>query len=245
MSEPTILLPGDTIPPTLLPSPASTKPLTLGPGLRHIPPSTITAALSGPLHTDPRKNALWIENNGGRYIPVAGDLVICSMHHSSVDAYHCVITPYTAPATLPQLAFEGASKKTRPVLAPGALVYARISVAGKHMEPELECVHPGTGKAEGLGPLKGGMVWDVSLGMARRLLLPPGKMREVGGLVLLEALAEKVRFEVAVGRNGRVWVEGGSVGVTLAVGRAVIETDEGGLGVEEQRRLVARVLRGM
>lgn len=94
-----------------------------------------------------------------------------------------------------------------------------------------------------MGELKGGMVFDVSLGMARRLLL--ARQREEGGIVVLEGLAEKVAFEVAVGRNGKVWVKSGGVKETLLVGRALQETDREGLGVEEQGRLVKKLLRGL
>ncbi|EOD44025.1 putative exosome complex exonuclease rrp40 protein [Neofusicoccum parvum UCRNP2] len=247
-----IVLPGDEIPPSLLPTAQNhKKPLTLGPGLRHIPPSTITTTVAGSLSVDSRKNAIWIERNGGRYVPTQNDVVLATVHHSSVEMYLCAITPHTPLATLPQLAFEGATKKTRPQLAPGALVYARISAASKHMEPELECVSATTGKSDGLGPLKGGMVFEISLSMARRLLMPAGKKDAgeggPGKMVVLEELAERVRFEVAVGRNGRVWVnsEEGGVKVVLAVGKALVETDENGLGVEGQRELVAKLLKGL
>ena len=86
-------------------------------------------------------------------------------------------------------------------------------------------------------------MFDVSLGMARRLLM--ARQREDGGVVVLEGLAERVGFEVAVGRNGRVWVRGEGVRGTLVVGQALQETDRGGLGVEEQGRLVRRLLRGL
>ncbi len=94
-----------------------------------------------------------------------------------------------------------------------------------------------------MGELKGGMVFDVSLGMARRLLV--AKQREEGGIVVLEGIADKVAFEVAVGRNGKVWVRSGGVKETLVVGRALQETDREGLGVEEQEKLVKRLLRGL
>lgn len=41
-------------------------PLKLGPGLRHIPPNTLTPTVAGQLYSDARKNAIWIEYNGGR-----------------------------------------------------------------------------------------------------------------------------------------------------------------------------------
>lgn len=186
------------------------------------------------------------EAKAAQYIPTQNDLVIATVHHSSTDSYHCTLTPYTPLATLGQLAFEGATRKTRPILAPGALVYARISLASKHMDPELECLSATTGKADGLGPLKGGMLFEVSLGMARRLMMPEKRRGEgEGGLVVLEELAERLRFEIAVGRNGRVWVDGGDVKTTLVVGGAVVECDEKGLTVEEQRTLVKRVLKGL
>lgn len=156
--------------------------------------------------------------------------------------YHCSVTPYTAYAQLPQLAFEGATKKTRPQLSSGSLIYARISSASKHLDPELECVNPSTGKADGMGELKGGMVFDISLGMARRLMMP--KPGEQGGVVVLEEFGEKLPFEVAVGRNGRIWIDSKGVKETLLVGRAVTETDKGGLGVDEQRKLVRKYLKG-
>lgn len=111
------------------------------------------------------------------------------------------------------------------------------------MDPELECVSASTGKAEGLGPLFGGMIFEVSLGMARRLML--GKPGEMGNMVVLEELGTLgVAFEVAVGRNGRVWVDSKSVGCTLAVGNAIVETDVRGLGVEEQKKLARKVVKG-
>ena len=92
-----------------------------------------------------------------------------------------------------------------------------------------------------MGELKGGMVFDISMGMARRLLM--AKQREDGGIAVLEEIAEKVAFEVAVGRNGKVWVKSGGVKETLLVGRALQEADVQGLGVEEQVRLVRKMIR--
>lgn len=145
---------------------------------------------------------------------------------------------------LPQLSFEGATKKTRPILHSGSLVYARIAVASKHMESELECVHPGTGKSEGLGELKGGMLFDISPGMARRMMM--SKTREDGGVAILEELGEKgLRFEIAVGRNGKVWVNSDDLKTTITIGRALQETDIKSLTVEQQEKLIKTMLKAM
>lgn len=86
-------------------------------------------------------------------------------------------------------------------------------------------------------------MFEISLGMARRLLM--AKSKEEGGLVVLEELAEQLAFEVAVGRNGKFWVKSGGVRETLLVGRALQETDRESLGVEGQRKLVKKLLRGI
>ena len=126
------------------------------------------------------------------------------------------------------------------------------------MDAELECVSSSTGKADGLGPLgNGGMLFDVSLGMARRLMMPSqgnsnnaaaaaAAAAAAGGVVVLDELAAAgLQFETATGRNGRFWVDSDSVKTVLAVGRAVQETDERNLGVEEQRKLVRRVIKDL
>lgn len=239
-AAPDFLRPGDTISPETLPQ-SKKGTLTLGPGLRHIPPATISATTAGALHVDARKAALWVEHPHGRYQPAVGDLVVAQVHHSSSEMWHCAITPHTPYALLPQLAFEGANKKNRPKFDSGDLVYARVARCSKWDDTELECVNPATGKADGMGPLKGGMVFDVSPAFARRLMIGATK----GGIVVLEAVGEKVKFEVAVGRNGRVWVDSGSVGTTLSIGRLLKGADEEGWDAEAQRREIKKLLKGV
>lgn len=107
------------------------------------------------------------------------------------------------------------------------------------MDAEIECVSSSTGKADGLGPLTGGMVFNVSLGMARRLMMPKGS-----GLVVLEELGNAgLQFETATGRNGKFWVDSANTKTVIAVGRAIQETDEKRLGVEDQKKTVKKVIK--
>lgn len=173
-----------------------------------------------------------------------GELVIGTVQKSATDVYYVFLSDHTAPVLLPQLSFESATKKTRPILAPGALVYARVSMANKHMDAEVECVNSSTGKADGLGPLTGGMLFHISLGMARRLMMPQSVQ---GGkiVVLVELGALGLQFETATGRNGRFWVDSESTKTIIAVGKAIQETDEKRLDVEEQKRLARRIVKEM
>ncbi|KAK1911029.1 hypothetical protein P3342_011631 [Pyrenophora teres f. teres] len=235
----TVVLPGDDIPKSALPTgTGKKKTLTLGPGLRHTPPDTVTATIAGALVTDNKKNAASVESNTGR----VRRAILCAastttVNGSAAENFNCLLTPNTPAATLPHLAFEGATKKTRPQLPPNSLVYCRVASAGKDLPSELTCVDPATGKGEGLGLLKGGMVFSVSLGMARRMLAARG------GITLLQTMGAKLGFEVTVGRNGLVHVDGGNVKTTLAIGQAIQEVDRAALGDEAQKKLAAATLK--
>ena len=92
--------------------------------------------------------------------------------------------------------------------------------------------------------MTGGMLFDISLGMARRLMM--SKPAEQGKVAILEELGEAgVAFEVAVGRNGKLWIDSKNVKTTLAIGKAVKETDEKSLTVEEQKKLAKKIARDL
>ncbi|KAK3674240.1 exosome non-catalytic core subunit rrp40 [Recurvomyces mirabilis] len=237
MTTPGVLLPGEVVPQSALPA-TKKGTLTLGPGLHHVPPSTISATTTGSLQTDNKKGAIWLETSHGRYQPTVGDHVIAQIHHSSTESYSCILTPHTPYAILGQLAFEGANKKTRPQLKSGDLVYARVS------KTKIECFNSATGKSEGMGPLKAGMTFSVTPSFARRLMMGTSKDGQAkGGVVVLEEAGEKVRFEVAVGRNGKVWIDSSTARETIVIGGLLVRADEEGWGVEMQRKMVKKVLR--
>lgn len=109
------------------------------------------------------------------------------------------------------------------------------------MDPEIVCYNPSTEKSEGMGELVGGMLFDVSLGLARRLLA--NRQKDEGGIAVLEGFAEKIVFEIAVGRNGQVWIKASRIKEILAIGKALQETDRDSLGLQAQDKLVRKLLR--
>jgi exosome complex component RRP40 len=123
-------------------------------------------------------------------------------------------------------------------------------MANKHMDPELECFDAETGKSNGFGELKGGMVFTVSCGLAGRLLGDGKKVRRAmasmgpvedlagNGKELLEELGKVVTFECAVGRNGKVWVDAEDVATVLLIGRCLQLVE--GLTATEAREIVKR-----
>jgi len=146
-------------------------------------------------------------------------------------------------------------------------VYARISLANKHIDPELECYDADSGKAEGFGELRGGFLFGVSLGMARRLLGDAKKTRLLrvkqrkaeaerrgeeyqdagvdmsSGKEMLEELGQNLSFELAVGRNGRVWVHSRDPKTTLCVMKCIQQSEF--LTGKEQRQLVKEALKAL
>ena len=122
-------------------------------------------------------------------------------------------------ASLSYLAFEAATKKNRPDVNPGDLLYARLIVAGLHLEPELVCVNS-MGKKGKLGVLaanEGAFVFNCSLNLARLILHED--------CPLLRALTKELPFEIAVGLNGRIWIKAKTIKETIAVGNAILAAE--------------------
>ncbi|PWN43809.1 hypothetical protein IE81DRAFT_311552 [Ceraceosorus guamensis] len=184
---------------------------------------------------------VWVDAEEGRYTPNPSDSVIGQITSRSQEGYVLSISSAHS-ATLPALSFEGATKRNRPNLNVGTLVYAKIlpNNNSRESEPELTCVNPMTGKAEGFGELKVAdkeveeqderkrsttmnkeknvaMCWDISLALARALLTPQH--------TLLPNLASHFPFEAATGHNGKIWVQAGCVEHLIAFGKVLQKAD--------------------
>ncbi|KAG6377080.1 hypothetical protein JVT61DRAFT_1131 [Boletus reticuloceps] len=236
-----IVVPGEHVP-------AQHVNLKLGPGLLQLsahraqPPNShlIISTRAGQLDHSANKSRWWVECNARRYVPASQESVIGIVLGRSGDGWRVDIGS-GHPALLDGLAFEGATRRSKPnlkvrcqsvshlsnqsVLQVGALVYARVSLAHKDMEPELECFDAQTHKAEGFGELSGGFVMQCSLRMSRLLLDPKH--------FLLPFLGSRFPLEVAVGMNGRTWISAKGVKQTIAVVRCIEAVDPDGAGMEE------------
>lgn len=85
------------------------------------------------------------------------------------------------------------------------------------MEPELECIHPSTGKSQGFGELKDGFMITVSLKLARSLLDPNHP--------ILALSAKSFPFEIAVGMNGRIWMNAESPRQIVVLAQIIKQAD--------------------
>eukprot|EP00188_Purpureofilum_apyrenoidigerum_P000155 Plantae.Rhodophyta-Purpureofilum_apyrenoidigerum.ctg10607.p1 GENE.Plantae.Rhodophyta-Purpureofilum_apyrenoidigerum.ctg10607~~Plantae.Rhodophyta-Purpureofilum_apyrenoidigerum.ctg10607.p1 ORF type:complete len:253 (-),score=19.45 Plantae.Rhodophyta-Purpureofilum_apyrenoidigerum.ctg10607:402-1160(-) len=200
----------------------------LGPGVRR-DGNAIVAIKAGIVRVQPERSKIWVETGGRRYVPALEDMVIGVVQDRHAEGYRVDIGA-PEPAQLGNLSFEGATKRNRPYLNPGDLLYARVIVADRDLEPELSCIQPGSNKSwvsgESLfGELRGGgQLLRVSLAGARALLRPD--------CALLSALGESITkgYECVVGANGRVWIRASSPRDTILVTAAIRMADARILG---------------
>ena len=171
-------------------------------------------------------------------MPAAGEHVIglvLARHaeHFSVDIGSSSL------AILPLLAFEGATRRNRPNIKSGTLVYARVTSADRDMETEISCVDE-DGRASGYGELKEdyGYVVQVSTCDSRELLLhmsnDESKDGPIGALKKrLKSFGESMPFEMIVGMNGRIWLRAEEAGEVLKLAgeiRVAFDSDVFGQG---------------
>lgn len=210
------VLPGDHIVLPLPPATAAKKSkVILGPGLRHVD-DKVLASKAGVLKQR-AANTFWIDSFQKRYIPSKGETVIGLVVMKAGDIFRVDIGA-SEPAALSYLAFEGATKKNRPDVNVGDLVFAKLLVAYKDFESELICVDS-LGKKLKLGVLSGGFVFSCSINLARRL--------RNAECPLIDSIKKHIQVpvEIVIGMNGKVWINARNVKDIIAVGNAILAAE--------------------
>ncbi|XP_013416480.1 exosome complex component RRP40 [Lingula anatina] len=203
-----VVLPGDQV--RLMINTEDSTRFVTGPGLRR-DSDQVTVSKAGILkHKEP--NIYWVDSRQKRYIPTKGENVIGIVTMKAGDVFRVDIGG-SEQASLSYLSFEGATKRNRPDVKIGDLVFGRLLVSNKDMEPELVCISS-NGRSNGMGVIRdGGFMFTVPLNLIRKLLSSDCN--------LLKTLGHHLPFEVAIGMNGRVWVKGRSVRETIAISNAI------------------------
>lgn len=196
-----LVIPGDTI---TINEPIENSDITLGPNiLLSNDQSTLLPSSSGIFinqKTNKNSSLFYIDSAHGRYIPQVGDLVIGTIIGQFGEYYKVSLNESSCVVLLNIFAFPNASKKNRPRLQIRDLIYARVSIAEKNIEAELSCIDAVTGKDGGFGVLNGGFCFNVSTAYSRFLLFSPNAL-------ILSKLVEKIKFEIAIGVNGKIWIK--------------------------------------
>ncbi|XP_078045702.1 exosome complex component Rrp40 [Augochlora pura] len=188
--------------------------IILGPGLRR--ESDMVFAYKAGILKKTNPAVYYVDSYQKRYVPNRGENVVGIVTQKGGDIFKVDIGA-SEQASLSYLAFEGATKKNRPDLQVGDLVFAKLLVASKDMESELVCVDS-HGKEKKLGVLKSdGMLFTCSLSLVRKILNQSSP--------LFNMLARSQAFEVAAGMNGRVWVKARTIQETIAVANAILAAE--------------------
>lgn len=188
------------LPGQILQEVTSSKGVTLlGPGLRQHDEQRNTICVTQPgiiRYTAP--NTYWIEGHQRHYVPKKGDLVVGVVIKKTGDSLKVDIGSAEF-ASLSMLAFEGATKKQKPDVQVGDIIYARLLNAHREMEPELICVDQYF-KARRLGILSdNGFLFNIGLSLAYSVLHMENP--------LLRTLGKRIPYEIAIGVNGKVWLK--------------------------------------
>ncbi|NXD22687.1 EXOS3 protein, partial [Spelaeornis formosus] len=182
--------------------------LLCGPGLRRSGAGLLVTKCGLLRHRPGGGGAYWVDSQQKRYVPVKGDHIIGIVTAKAGDVFRLDVGG-SEPASLSYLAFEGATKRNRPNVQVGDLIYGRFLVANKDMEPEMVCID-GSGKSSGMGIIgQDGFLFKVSLGLIRKLLAPKCE--------IIQELSQLYPFEMVLGMNGRIWVKAKTVQQTLII----------------------------
>eukprot|EP00257_Ricinus_communis_P001252 XP_002511406.2 putative exosome complex component rrp40 [Ricinus communis] len=203
--------------------------IKLGGGLRQ-DCDAVTVIKAGKLRFS-KPNKYWVESSHKRYMPCAEDSVLGIVVDSKAENF-LVDIKGPAMAFLPVLAFEGGTRRNVPKFEAGTLLYVRVVKANPGMNPELSCTDA-SGKAVEFGVLKDGYMFECSTGLSRMLLSSPT-------CPVLEALGKKLSFEIAVGINGRVWVNATSPSTIIVVANAIMNSET--LSAVQQKIMVDNLL---
>ncbi|GIY17533.1 exosome complex component RRP40 [Caerostris darwini] len=204
-----IVMPGDVLL-DISSIPDKSENIIFGPGMKR-EDNKIIAIKCGILKKNSSK-VYYIDNHQNRYVPCRGENVIGIVLKKGTDEA-LVDIGSSEPAIVDLLSFEGATKRNKPALKTGDVLYAKVLTASKDAEPELVCVNS-YGKSVGYGVVPpDGYVLNVSLDYCRRLLLPNSP--------ILKRLGITVPYEIAIGVNGRIWVKSTTIEKTLVLVQAL------------------------
>lgn len=149
--------------------------------------------------TNSEKFNMTSQLQGKYYSPKIDDLIIGTIINKAQEQYKVDISSYSS-AILGTSEFEGASKKTKPNLKVGDLIFAKVLKANKFDSPLLTCIS-GDGKNWSSGEAFFGV---INAGHVFRLPLNTVNLYFYKGEKLFSRINDAVEFEYNLGHNGNI-----------------------------------------
>ncbi|KAL7715167.1 K Homology domain-containing protein [Entamoeba marina] len=142
----------------------------------------------------PKTNYYYVFSDIKKYHPSIGDVVIGKIVKRIKEKYLVDIGAYCK-AELDSLAFENATKKSKPNLNENDIVYCRVIQVIDQLE--VVCMSQ-RNQEDGFGKLDNGWTFSLQQSMCRRIMSD--------GCSALSSVGQYTAYEIAVGVNGVVWV---------------------------------------
>jgi exosome complex component RRP40 len=151
---------------------------------------------------------------------------------------------------LSNLQFSGATKRNKPILLPGQIIYSRIlTIANQNhlFDPILSCINgpydtgipskDWTTKEGCYGELRGGTLCRISMNLARNILDPTSQHN-----IILNELAKNknLTFEVSIGLNGYLWINSTISEYIILIQNAIQNSNV--LTAEQNRAMVKNLI---
>lgn len=154
------------------------------------------------------------------YFPTVGDHVLGIITSKNIDFYTLDIGGLCE-AILPTVdGFRGATKRNRPNLVEGDVVFCQVTreYPRRELHTEVSCLNVDdmkqwTTKEAYFGHLENGFLFTVPV--------PYSYCLSSKRCYVLDKCAQRFKYEIAIGLNGRVWVRGANEKETLWIARYI------------------------
>jgi exosome complex component RRP40 len=167
---------------------------------------------------------------GNYYSAKEGDVVIGIISQKTYEMYRVNILA-NKEASLNSIDFEGATRKSKPNLNVGDVVFARVEKENKYSNVTLTCKSLTNSKGwstgeSTYGELKGGKLYEFNRYLCLKLL---------DNKEIIHRLKECVeKLEIKIGHNGRIWIKTINILDNPKVFKAIKE----GMNLEVEKREV-------
>ena len=156
---------------------------------------------------------------GNYYSAKVGDVVIGIISQKTYEMYRVNILA-SREASLNSVDFEGATRKTKPNLNVGDIIFAKVEKDNKYSNAILTCKNPNNSKGwssgeSTYGELKGGKLYDYNRYLCLKLLDNKDFIHR------LKECVEKLQLKI--GYNGRIWIKTENITDTPKVFQAIKE----------------------
>ena len=227
------VLPGDTVALSTLPSPLdSSSSIVLGPGLHYDKDTSAFISHACGHIREPTSLTYYVDGHRPCASSLStGDLVVGIVVRRQLESL-LVDIGYNELASLSLYDFEGSTKRTKPNVDRGDVIYGRLKIDGE-CQPQIVCVNE-DGKADGMGVLNDdGYLFDLSVDIANDL---------IGQDNLLKDLGNEIPYEIAIGANGRIWIKAKTTRQMIALRNILLERAKNKLDINQLKEVFAQSL---